>query len=93
MLLQVTGGNNGIGKEILLRLGQTDPEVTLICWGRDENRNQEVVKDLRAIGVSKVYAFNVDVTDVNQVSAAAEQVINFRKKWTEIDAKCLQDSE
>ena len=30
-----------------LRSCQTDPQVTLICWGRCENRNEDVVDDLK----------------------------------------------
>ena len=35
-----------------------------------------MVSDLKSIGVSKAYAFNVDVTNVEQVALAAEQVKN-----------------
>ena len=71
---QVTGGSNGIGREILVELAKRNSRITLISWDVDSERNQSTIKELKALGVSKAYSFDVDVTDDDQVAAAAARV-------------------
>jgi 2-dehydro-3-deoxy-D-gluconate 5-dehydrogenase len=56
----VTGGNGGIGRGIALGLGQAGAAVAL--FGRNEEKNQRVLSELKAVGVPSM-AVMVDVTD------------------------------
>ena len=56
----VTGGNRGIGRGIALGLAQAGAAVAV--FGRNEEKNQEVLSELKAIGVPAM-AMKVDVTD------------------------------
>ena len=70
----MTGGLNGIGREILVELAKRNSSITLISWDVDSERNNSTIKELKALGVSKAYSFDVDVTDDEQVAAAAARV-------------------
>lgn len=56
----VTGGNGGIGRGIALGLAEAGAAVAVL--GRNEQKNQGVLSELKAIGVPSV-AMKVDVTD------------------------------
>src|ERR1017187_3291046 len=56
----VTGGNGGIGRRIALGLAEAGAAVAV--FGRNEEKNQRVLSELKAIGVSAL-AVKVDVTD------------------------------
>jgi len=56
----VTGGNRGIGRGIALGLAQAGAAVAV--FGRNKEKNQEVLAELKAIGVPAM-AMKVDVTD------------------------------
>lgn len=55
----VTGGNGGIGRGIALGLAQAGAAVAV--FGRNEEKNQKVLSELKAIGVPAMAA-KVDVT-------------------------------
>lgn len=56
----VTGGNGGIGRGIALGLAGAGAAVAVL--GRNEEKNQRVLAELKAIGVPAL-ALHVDVTD------------------------------
>jgi 2-deoxy-D-gluconate 3-dehydrogenase len=56
----VTGGNGGIGRSIVLGLAETGAAVAVL--GRNEEKNQRVLSELKAIGVPSI-AVNVDLTN------------------------------
>jgi 2-deoxy-D-gluconate 3-dehydrogenase len=65
----VTGGNGGIGRGIALGLAEAGAAVAV--FGRNEEKNQRVLSELKAIGVSSI-ASRVDVTN----RAALEPALN-----------------
>ena len=56
----VTGGNGGIGRGIALGLAEAGAAVAV--FGRNDEKNQRVVSELKAIGVPSI-AVMVDVTN------------------------------
>ncbi len=56
----VTGGNGGIGRAIALGLAGAGASVAVL--GRNEQKNQQVLSELKAIGVPGI-AVKIDVTD------------------------------
>jgi 2-deoxy-D-gluconate 3-dehydrogenase len=56
----VTGGNRGIGRGIALGLAQAGAAVAV--FGRNEEKNQQVLSELKALGVSAI-AVKVDMTN------------------------------
>jgi 2-deoxy-D-gluconate 3-dehydrogenase len=65
----VTGGNGGIGRSIALGLAEAGAAVAVL--GRNDEKNQRVLSELKAIGVPSV-ALKVDLTD----RAALEPALN-----------------
>jgi NAD(P)-dependent dehydrogenase (short-subunit alcohol dehydrogenase family) len=65
----VTGGNGGIGRSIALGLAEGGAAVTVL--GRNDEKNQRVLSELKATGVPSV-ALKVDLTD----RAAWEPALN-----------------
>ena len=55
----VTGGNGGIGRGIALGLARAGAAVAI--FGRNEEKNQHMLAELKAIGVPSL-AVNVDLT-------------------------------
>ena len=56
----VTGGNGGIGRGIALGFAEAGAAVAV--WGRNEEKNQRVLSELKATGVRSM-ALTVDMTD------------------------------
>jgi 2-deoxy-D-gluconate 3-dehydrogenase len=56
----VTGGNGGIGRGIALGLAEAGAAVAI--FGRNHEKNQRVLSELKAVGVPSI-AVTVDVTD------------------------------
>ena len=56
----VTGGNGGIGRSIALGLAKAGATVAVL--GRNDEKNQNVLSELKAIGVRAI-AVKVDLTD------------------------------
>ncbi len=65
----VTGGNRGIGRSIALGLAQAGAAVAIL--GRNDEKNQQVLAELQALGVPAL-AVKLDVTD----RAALEPALN-----------------
>jgi 2-deoxy-D-gluconate 3-dehydrogenase len=65
----VTGGNGGIGRGIALGLAEAGAAVAV--FGRNDEKNQRVLSELKAIGVPSV-AVRLDVAD----RAALEPALN-----------------
>ncbi len=65
----VTGGNRGIGRGIALGLAQAGAAVAV--FGRNEEKNQQVLSELKAIGIPSA-AVKVDMTS----RAALEPALN-----------------
>ncbi len=66
----VTGGANGLGEAIALRLGEEGAAVALL--DRDEQRGREVAAQLQERGIRALFA-TADVTSEDQVRAALDQ--------------------
>lgn len=67
----VTGGNGGIGRGIALGLAEAGAAV--VIFGRNEEKNQQVLSELKAIGVPSL-ALKVDVTDRASLEPAMKTV-------------------
>jgi len=67
----VTGGNGGIGRGIALGLAEAGAAVAVLA--RNEEKNQQVLSELKAIG-SLAVAMKVDVTDRAGLEPAVDRV-------------------
>jgi len=67
----VTGGNGGIGRGIALGLAEAGAAVAVL--GRNDEKNQQVLAELKKIGVPSL-ALKVDVTDRAGLEPAFEGV-------------------
>lgn len=67
----VTGGNGGIGRGIALGLAEAGAAVAV--WGRNEEKNQRVLSELKAIGVRSM-ALMVDMTNRAGLEPAIDKV-------------------
>ena len=67
----VTGGNRGIGFGIATAFAQSGANVAILC--RNQAKGQSALDELKTYG-GKHYCFNCDVTDLESVKKAAEQV-------------------
>src|SRR6266849_8470993 len=56
----VTGGNGGIGRAIVIGLAEAGAAVAV--FGRNDEKNQRVLSELKAIGVPSI-ALKLDVTN------------------------------
>ena len=66
----VTGGNGGIGRGIALGLAQAGAAVAVL--GRNDEKNQRVLSELKAIGAAAV-AVKVDVINRAGLEPALNQ--------------------
>jgi len=69
----VTGGNGGIGRGIALGLAEAGAAVAV--WGRNDEKNQRVLSELKAIGVRSM-ALMVDMTNRGGLEPAFKKVEN-----------------
>lgn len=67
----VTGGNGGIGRGLALALGQAGAAVAVL--GRNQDKNQAVLKELEALG-ARAIVVRVDVSDRAQLKPGFEEV-------------------
>jgi 2-deoxy-D-gluconate 3-dehydrogenase len=67
----VTGGNGGIGRSIALGLAKAGAAVAV--FGRNDEKNQRVLSELKAIGVPSI-AVMVDVTNRAGLEPALNKV-------------------
>ena len=75
----VTGGAQGIGRAIALRLAKDGANVALLDLNEDIAR--QTASEIEGLGV-KALAFGCDATSYDQVKAAVDQV---QQKWQTID--------
>ncbi|CAG7825745.1 unnamed protein product [Allacma fusca] len=73
-IVLVTGGANGIGREICIQLATLEKNLTIITWDVNEEKNLETVDILRGLGVRKALAYTVDVSSQEEVALAAAKV-------------------
>lgn len=72
-IVLITGGAQGIGKmlgEKFLREGAK----SLIIWDINQKNIDETLQEMTKLGYENVYAFNVDVSDNDDIERAATQV-------------------
>lgn len=72
-IVLITGGAQGIGKmlgEKFLREGAK----SLIIWDINQKNIDETLQEMTKLGYDNVYAFNVDVSDNDDIERAATQV-------------------
>ena len=67
----VTGGNGGIGRGIALGLAEAGAAVAV--FGRNQEKNRQVLSELQAIGVPSITEM-VDVTDRAGLEPALDKV-------------------
>lgn len=67
----VTGGNGGIGRSLALGLAKAGASVAIV--GRNEEKNQRVLDELKAIGHT-AEALCVDLTQRDQLEPAMQQI-------------------
>ena len=85
----VTGGNGGIGRGIALGLAEAGAAVA-VC-GRNEEKNQRVLAELKAIGLPSL-AVKVDLTQRAALEPALNKVENELApltSWSITPATCL----
>jgi NAD(P)-dependent dehydrogenase (short-subunit alcohol dehydrogenase family) len=68
----VTGGNKGIGYEIVRQLAERG--MTVLLAARDKGRREDAVATLRAAGAQDVHPLELDVTDPATAEAAATHI-------------------
>src|SRR5664280_1469851 len=67
----VTGGNGGIGRSIALGLAEAGAAVAV--FARNEEKNQQVLSELKALGVPSL-AMRVDVSNRGALEPAMDKV-------------------
>ncbi len=68
----VTGGNKGIGLEIVRNLAGAG--CTVLLGARNAERGQEAVRKLKQAGLDGVHFLAIDVTRQETITAAAKQI-------------------
>ena len=68
----VTGAGRGIGRAIALKFAGEGADVVVVS--RTPENSEKVADEIRALG-RKAWAFAVDVSDGNAVTAAAEKIL------------------
>src|SRR5665213_4096537 len=79
----VTGGNGGIGRGIALGLAQAGAAVAVL--GRNDEKNQRVLSELKSIGVPSI-AMKVDLTDRAALEPALNKVVSEPVSYTHLRA-------
>jgi len=68
----ITGANKGIGFETARQLAMLNCFVYLGC--RDKEKGLEAIRKLNELGITNVEAIVIDVTDINSVGRAREEL-------------------
>ena len=69
----VTGGSDGIGRHICLKLAETGARLAIL--GRDETRLQAVAEACTAAGAAEAVGLTCDLQDPSAIDHAAAQVL------------------
>ncbi|KKL21682.1 hypothetical protein LCGC14_2442990, partial [marine sediment metagenome] len=69
----VTGGSDGIGRHICLKLAETGARLAIL--GRDETRLQAVAEACKAAGASEAIGLTCDLQDPLAIDQTAAQVV------------------
>jgi 2-deoxy-D-gluconate 3-dehydrogenase len=69
----VTGGNGGIGRGIAIGLAEAGASVAI--FGRNDDKNQHVLSELKAIGVPSIVV-KIDLTDRAATAPALRRVVS-----------------
>jgi 2-deoxy-D-gluconate 3-dehydrogenase len=69
----VTGGNGGIGRGIAIGLAEAGASVAI--FGRNDDKNQHVLSELKAIGVPSIVV-KIDLTDRAAADPALRRVVS-----------------
>ena len=67
----VTGGNGGIGRSLALGFAQAGASVAIV--GRNEEKNQQVLGELKAVG-RPAMALRVDLTHRDELEPAMQAI-------------------
>ncbi|XP_028036230.1 17-beta-hydroxysteroid dehydrogenase 13-like [Bombyx mandarina] len=67
----ITGAGHGIGRELAIQLAELG--ATVICWDKDQRRNNAVVNEIRKKD-GECYGFTIDVTAQDQVASLASRM-------------------
>ncbi|CAG7822673.1 unnamed protein product, partial [Allacma fusca] len=73
-IVLVTGGANGIGRAICHELAERGKNLTIIIWDVNEKASVETVLELKSLGLRNAFAFNVDVSNRQQVADIAAEI-------------------
>jgi (+)-neomenthol dehydrogenase len=66
----VTGGNRGIGLEVCRQLATNG--VTVVLTAIDEKMAEDAVEELKAQGLSNVFAHHLDITNTSSIARLAD---------------------
>ncbi|MCP6720412.1 MAG: SDR family oxidoreductase [Patescibacteria group bacterium] len=68
----VTGGSDGIGKQIVLRLAKLGPSLVIVALNEDKLR--ETAKEAESLGAAEVKAYSCDIRDAEKVTETVNQI-------------------
>ncbi|XP_072763828.1 short-chain dehydrogenase/reductase family 16C member 6-like isoform X2 [Anoplolepis gracilipes] len=71
-IVLITGAGHGIGKE--LAIGYASLGATVICWDINKETNQQTMKEIKIMGKQRVYAYQCNVADREEVFRVAKKV-------------------
>lgn len=70
----VTGGTAGIGKSIALKFAEKG--ATVLILGRNENRGQEIVNEIKNLYSLDSYFYKIDVSNCKEVKALIKDILD-----------------
>ena len=68
----ITGGNRGLGRAIALALADAGANIVIV--GRNEEKNNEVVQEVRILG-RKAISFSTDLRNIPAINKLVEKVV------------------
>ncbi len=70
----ITGGNGGIGRGIAIGLAEAGASIAI--FGRNEEKNQRTLSELKEIGIAAAISVQVDITNRSELEPAIKKVEN-----------------